>query len=175
MSTATYTGLRAAVRAGGPKPDDMEPEETAEDEGEAGQAKPKPKGKKKDDEYMTESETNAAIAAARAEGFSAATARANTVLASEHYAGREALATTLLANDKLAADEIITALAAAPKAAVPDAGGAEADDEKARANMRKELAAHQPGITGNDGGEPQAEANHGWANIHDEIAKDRQL
>lgn len=162
MSTATYAGLRAAVRAGSPKPDDMEPEDNAEGEDDADEAEAgkKPKGKKKDKEYMTESEASAAIAAARAEGFAEATARANTVLGSEHYVGREALATTMLANDKLGADEIVTMLAAAPKAAAPVAAGAEADDEAARAAMRDNLAAEQPGNTGQAAEEtPEAQAD----------------
>lgn len=117
------------------------PDEDEDDESEAGQKKEKP--------YMTESEANAAIAAARAEGFAEATARANTVLGSEHYAGREALATTMLANDKLSADEIVTMLAAAPKAAAPAAPvSAEADEDTARAEMRQNLLAEQPEPTG---------------------------
>lgn len=120
-------------------PTEMPDEE--EDESEAGKHKEKP--------YMTESEANAAIAAARAEGFAEANARATTVLASEHYAGREALATTMLANDKLSADEIVTMLAAAPKAAAPAAPvSAEADEDTARAEMRQNLLAEQPEPTG---------------------------
>lgn len=120
-------------------PEEMPDEdEDEEDCSEAGDKKGKP--------YMTESEANAAIAAARAEGFAEATARANTVLASEHYAGRETLATTLLATE-LSADSIVAALAAAPKAAAPVADAGE-DDEAARAEMRDRLAAEQPGPTG---------------------------
>lgn len=136
---ATAPAINAASEA---EMDPTEMPDEDEDESEAG-------GKKKDKPYMTESEANAAIAAARAEGFAEASARANTVLASEHYAGREALATTLLANDKLSADEIVTALAAAPKAAAPVApANAEEDDEAARAEMRQNLAAEQPAPTG---------------------------
>lgn len=135
---ATAPAMSAASEA---EMDPTEMPDEDEDESEAGQ-------KKKDKPYMTESEASAAIAAARAEGFAEATARANTVLGSEHYAGREALATTMLANDKLSADEIVTMLAAAPKAATPIAGGAEADDEAARAEMRDNLAAEQPANTG---------------------------
>ncbi len=169
MSTATYAGLRAAVRAGSPKPDDMDPETNSEGEEEADDAEAgkKPKGKKKD-EYMTESEANAAIAAARAEGFAEATARANTVLASEHYAGRETLATTMLANDKLSADEITTMLAAAPKAAAPAASD---DDAAARAEMQARLAAEQPGSTGQV--DPEPKASNGWADVHAELAQER--
>lgn len=132
-------------------PTEMPDEE--EDESEAGKHKEKP--------YMTESEANAAIAAARAEGFAEANARATTVLASEHYVGRENLATTMLANEKLSADEIVTMLAAAPKAAAPAASepAADADDEKARAEMRDKLAAEQPEPTG-QAAEDEPEANN---------------
>lgn len=150
MTTATYAGLRMTARAGKPMPDKEDTMTEGEDEADADEAEAgnKPKGKEKD-EYMTESEANAAIAAARAEGFAEATARANTVLGSEHYAGREALATTMLANDKLSADEIVTMLAAAPKAAAPAAPvSAEADEDTARAEMRQNLLAEQPEPTG---------------------------
>lgn len=148
MSNAAYAGLRMAARAGKPKPDmeDNMPEDEDEMEADEAESEADSKGKKKEKEYMTESEANAAIAAARAEGFAEANARANTVIGSEHYAGRETLAATMLANDKLSADEIVTMLAAAPKAASP--ASAEADDDAARADMRQNLAAEQPDPTG---------------------------
>jgi len=145
-----------AARADKPKPkSDMEeamPDDEAEDDEAEGA------GKKKEKEHMTESEANAAIAAARDEGFAEAQARANAVIGSEHYAGREALATTMLANDKLSGDEIVTMLAAAPKASAPAPAAAEADDDKAREDMRKNLAAEQPGPTGQAADEPEAES-----------------
>lgn len=141
---AAHRANAPAIEANAVTDDDMDPqtqptpdEDEDEDESEA--------GKKKDKPYMTEDEHKAALATARAEGFAEATARANTVLASEHYAGRETLATTMLANDKLSADEIATMLAAAPKAAAPAASD---DDAAAREQMREKLAAEQPAPTG---------------------------
>jgi hypothetical protein len=156
MSTATYAGLRAASRAGSPKPDDMET--TAESEDEAEDAEAEPKAKKKEKEYMTEAEANAAIADATAKAKADERARFASVMASEEYAGRETLAATLLGNDKLSADEIVTALAAAPKAAAPAATTTENDEEAARAEMRQNLAAEQPASTGQAAeDEPQAD------------------
>ena len=90
------------------------------------------------DQDMTEEEMQAAIAAARKEGFEAANARFNTVLASDHFAGREQLAKTLLATD-LSAENIVAALAAAAPAA-PTAATAPANttasDDAAREEMR---------------------------------------
>jgi hypothetical protein len=45
------------------------------------------------------------VAKAVADATAAANARFSAVLASEHYAGRETLAQTLLGNDKLTAEE----------------------------------------------------------------------
>lgn len=103
---------------------------------------------KKKDKPMTTETDQAAIDTARAEGFIAANARFNTVLASEHYTGREALAKTLLANEKLTADEIVAALGAAPKAVaetppadeLTDEQRAEAADTAARDEMQRALA-----------------------------------
>jgi hypothetical protein len=133
-----------------------------EDEMEDGNKKPKSKDKK-DDENMDD----------KASAAKAATDRSLAVMASEHFAGREKLAATLLGSS-MSSDEIITALAAAPKGTSADADP-DSDEDKARANLRKELAANQPGLTGNDGDDLTAEANYGWADIHAEIAKDRQL
>lgn len=52
-------------------------------------------------------------AGAHADSFAAANARALAVMGSEHFAANAALAKTLLANDKLSADEINAALAVA--------------------------------------------------------------
>jgi hypothetical protein len=70
-----------------------------------------------------------AVAAARAEER----ARFSAVMSSEHYKGNEGLASTLLATDKLSADEIITALASA-KPASSNAGVSA--EEAARSEMR---------------------------------------
>ncbi len=160
MTNATYAGLRMAARAGKPMPEkETMPEDEDEAEAEEAEAGKKPKGKKKD-EYMTEDEANAAIAEATAKAKADERARFAAVMASDEYQGRESLAATLLANDKLSADEIVTALAAAPKAAAPAAPepAADADDDKARAEMRDKLAAEQPGETGQAADdEPQAD------------------
>lgn len=86
-------------------------------------------GEDEKEEPMTDTTNDAALAAARAEGRNEANARWNTVLASEHYAGREQLAASLLANDAMSADAIVAALATAP--AAPKAGGL--SDEELRA------------------------------------------
>ena len=88
---------------------------------------------------MTEATDNqAAIDTARAEATTTANARFSTVLASEHYAGREALARNLLASD-LTADAIVTALAASNPAPVAAAAAVD-PDAAARAEMKRALA-----------------------------------
>lgn len=72
---------------------------------------------------------------ANASAFAAANARALAVVNCEHFAANSSLATTLLANDKLSADEIVEALAAA-KPATADA------DEAARKEMKAALASN---------------------------------
>jgi len=91
---------------------------------------------------LTQADMDAAVAAAVTEATVAATAAATkaererhaTVLASEHYAGREALAHKLLAKD-LDAETIADALSAAPKAAAP---AAKADENPFTAAMNAE-------------------------------------
>jgi len=61
-----------------------------------------------------------AAAKAFANGLKAGTDRALAVMASEHFAGREAQAAKLLGNPKLSADEIVGMLAE-----MPDASGAQ--------------------------------------------------
>lgn len=110
----------------------------------------KKKSKDKEKDYMDDK----AIAEAKAEVHQ----RYSTVMASEHYAGREKLAATLLANDKMSADEIVTALAAAAPAA--PAKAIDGDDDAARAEMREKLAAEQPAATGQAAeDEPSAQAD----------------
>lgn len=97
------------------------------------------------------------IAAARAEERG----RFNAVMSSAHYAGNEALASTLLANDKLTGAEIVAALAVAKPA-----GGNASAEEAARAEMRAALT--RPGNSGIDAGGGASAgqpANHsaGWA------------
>ncbi len=101
-------------------------------------------------------------------------ARMATVLASEHYSGREGLAANLLGTD-MSAEQIVGALAAAPKAAAEP--GADVDGED-RQLMRDQLAnAGNPDLGGADS-DPDAAAkakanNHGWADIHAEIQASR--
>lgn len=93
--------------------------------------------KKKEASMADETTTEAALEQARTEAATAATKAANArfsaVLASEHYAGRETLAQTLLGNDKMSAEEITAALAVAPK------GGTEASTTDADAAAREEM------------------------------------
>lgn len=164
ISDDQKAGLAAALNAAANAGDMPKKTGDYEDEDEMEDGKKKPKSKdKKDDENMDD----------RASAAKAATDRSLAVMASEHFAGREKLAATLLGSS-MSSDEIITALAAAPKGTSADADP-DSDEDKARANLRKELAANQPGLTGNDGDDLTAEANYGWADIHAEIAKDRQL
>lgn len=163
---------RASVSiAASDDPDPEYPEDEPEDEQE-------PASKKKDKKPMTnESETEAAIAKAKADATTAANARFSAVLASAEFAGRETLAQTLLAQEALDADAIIAALAAAPKpaAATTSKGDEGDDDDKARADMRKNLGSEQPGRTA-DTGDDELEAaaeNYGWEKIHQEVAEAR--
>jgi hypothetical protein len=129
-----------AARAASPDPE-MDPTETEPDSDEDDTSAKK--GKNKDKKPMDPNCNDAAIAQAKAEGFAEANQRFSTVLASEHYAGREQLASALLANDKLSADEIITALAAAAPAqpAASTTTGAQSAEEAARAEMRSAIEA----------------------------------
>ena len=148
MSNGAYAGLRMAARAAMPDPE-TDPNETEPDNDED-DASPAD-GKTKDKTPMDTNCNASALAQAKAEGFAEANARFNTVLASDQYAGRELLAKTLLGNDKLSADEIVTALAAAPKIEASPLASADADDGLARADMRAALAAEQPAATAAEG------------------------
>lgn len=76
---------------------------------------------------------------ANASAFAQVHARFQTVMASDHYAGNEALAQQLLGNEKLSAAEITAALATVKK---PDQAAANAAAEEAgRAEMRAALTA----------------------------------
>lgn len=119
----------------------------------------------KEEPNMTDTTNDAAIAAARAEGRNEANARWNTVLASEHYAGREQLAAQLLSNDAMTAEAIVAALAAAPAAPKATTLTEEQQREAAEEGGRKELkSALESGKNSNvdpDGGkssDKQAEA-----------------
>ena len=105
------------------------------------------------DEEEPEMTDTTAMNEAVAQAVAAERTRTNAVLASEHYAGREALATNLLATD-LSAEQITAALASATKvepAAIttpaPDA------DEAARAEMRAAITDNaNSGIEAGSGG-----------------------
>jgi hypothetical protein len=140
----------------------------------AGGGNPKPNSPEKPDdedtedeeEIMTEQEIEKMKADARAEGVSASHARYNAVLASEHFAGREAMATKLLAKDGLSADDIIDVLSGAPAtaAAAPAALDKNSPDFKAAvdAQARDAMAKLLPTAADNadlrDGGEPDTSA-----------------
>lgn len=147
----TPTPAPAASASDDEDEDDMETE---------GDGEKKPKSKKKGTN-MNDKESSA----------NAGTQRALAVMASEHFAGREKLAATLLANEKLSADEITNILAASnPAAATPSSDD---DDAKARADMRAKIAAEQPGELGDDDASVTASAAADWDAIHAEVAKDR--
>jgi hypothetical protein len=139
----------AAAHAAEAEPSASDDED--EDDTDAPSMGDKKKSKDKEKDYMDDK----AIAEAKAEER----ARFGAVMASEHYQGREKLAATLLANDKMSADEIITALAAAAPAAPAKADDGD-DDAAARAAMRDKLAAEQPGPTGQAADEPEPEADN---------------
>lgn len=104
------------------------------------------------------------VATARAEERKRFTA----VMSSEHYKGREALAATLLANDKLGADDIIAALASA------NASNAESSaDAEAGAAMLKAMQAMGNPDTTDSGKGQQQEADFGWGKIHAEVRERR--
>lgn len=122
---------------------------------------------------MTTTTDQAAIETARADGFKEATDRATAVLASEHFAGREALATTLLGNAKLTSDEIIASLAVAPggNANVAPALTEEQQRQAAEEGGRKEMTeALQTSANSNiDASQPpapgeEAKVQAGWKN-----------
>lgn len=104
------------------------------------------------------------VAAARAEERK----RYTSVMSSEHYKGRESLAATLLGNDKLSADEIITALASA-SASVSDG----AADAEAGATLLNAMKAFGNPDTADAKTGNQQQANHGWSDIHAEVRERR--
>lgn len=128
------------------------------------------------DDTDTKAATEAARKEGHAVGFKAANDRVKAVLASEHYAGREALATTLLDNDSMSAEQITTALAAAPKAA-PTAALTEeqikaAAEEGGRQEMKAALEDSQNSSIDASGGaggnkpDPKAAADAIWTRAY---------
>lgn len=164
LSDEQKAGLAASLNPAanaGDKPKKASDDEDEDDIETEDDGTKKPKSKKKDDEYMDD----------KASAAKAATDRSLAVMASEHFAGREKLAATLLGSS-MSADEIVTALAAAPKGATPSTDSESDDDAKARADMRAKLAAEQPGNLGADDA-PESGAVTNWSDIHAEVAKDR--
>lgn len=149
MKTGAYAGLRMAARAATPDPEqdpnEIEPDGDPDDES----APPKERNKKD----MKPMDTNCNDTAV-AQAVAAERTRTTTVLASEHYAGREKLAASLLATE-LGADQIVAALAAATPAAAVASDDPEA---AARSEMQDALAANRnSGIDpGSGGGSPEA-------------------
>lgn len=147
MSDEQKIALAASLTPAANAAEAMEPEE---DEEEMEDGKKKPKTMKKD-KNMDEDEDMKA---------KAATDRAIAVLSHEHAQGRMDVATGLLANDKLSADEIITVLAAMDPAEKPDPEAA------ARAEMQAALNDNANSeIEANDGAAPKTKANA--ANVWD--------
>lgn len=115
-------------------------------------------------EASASAEASDPVAAARAEERS----RYTTVMASEHYQGREQLAQSMLANDKLSASEIVSMLATAPKttasASEGDAGAGAVLEAIRSSNAALESSASNI---------PAQAANHGWGDIHAELRERR--
>lgn len=155
MSDEQKAELFAAARAAHPEPDSTEPDGDKDDANCSKCKEPMKDGKCS--KCSANAEANAADPAltARAEER----ARFTAVMSSEHYKGRESLAATLLASDKLSADEIIAALAASGTA------GSNASDDAARAEMRAAISAStNSNVDANGPGQSSASANHrdGW-------------
>lgn len=159
MNNGAYAGLRRAPRAAMPEPDDNDdelPEDDCTD------------GKKKDknmDKTHTQDDVDTAAAQAASAATKAANERFNAVLASEHFAGREALGQKLLSNDKLSAEDIIDMLQAAEKKPEPEAS----DDG---GNMLAQMREGADADLGTEGGDTTLQAeNHGWGTAHARVAK----
>lgn len=164
-----FAGLPAALKAtkDAPKskPEDNQEPETPENEDEDEQSPPS-KGK---DSEMTEAEHQAAVAAAQAEARSATMKesrdRMTAVMASEHYAGREAYAGKLLTKESLAtasAEDIIDLLADGPKVektGLTEEQQREAAEKGGREEMKDALAGGKNSdIEANDPGKPGGKA-----------------
>lgn len=179
MAESKRLAAHRATAASASDPDPLIPE-TPDDEDECA-------GKKKDKKQMSDNtDTEAAVAAARTEATKAANVRFTTVLASEHYAGREQLAQTLLANDKLTAEEIVLALNVAPKAAAesvtPPAGAMtpeqqqEAAEAAARAEMKAALdeTKNSSADANSGGGTDKAKASAGaWDRVYADLSPNK--
>lgn len=113
---AAIRAAAAGVHAPVDVDEDTDESPETSDEGEGDQ--PATKSKKKEP-VMADENTNAAVDTAKKEGhtagFKAANDRMNAVMASEHYAGREASAAKMLSKEALGSDDIIDLLAVMPK------------------------------------------------------------
>lgn len=172
MKNGAYAGLRMAARAASPDPE-QDPTEIEPEGGEEEASAPKDR-KQKDKKPMDTNCNDDAVAQAVA----AERTRTNTVLASEHYAGREKLAANLLSTG-LSADEIVTALVAAEMPIAAAADPAKAEDaaltemrEAIDQNANSALDANVSG--GGEGANGQAN-NFGWGEIHAEIQERRTV
>lgn len=161
MNNGAYAGLRRAPRAAMPDPDETE---TPEDE--CAEGKDKETNMEK---THTQADVDQAVATASAAAMKAASERYNTVLASEHYAGRETLAQALLAKDALSAQDIIETLQAAEKKSAPEASADEGGDMLATMRLGADAD------LGTEGGEEHAVKadNYGWGKAHAKVAKMR--
>ena len=119
------------------------------------------------DKTHTQADVDQAAAAAKPRRPRPQTTASTAVLASEHYAGRETLAHSLLAKDALSAADIIETLQAAEKKAAPEASADEGS------NMLASMREGADADLGTEGGEElDAKAdNHGWGKAHAKIAK----
>ena len=117
---------------------------------------------------MAEEQPDLAAIQAKAteDAIASANARLNAVLASEHYKGREPLATTLMKSPTMSADDIIAALAVSP---APVAAAAAQDEADGKAMIEEMKAGNAPalGVDAGQGG-PAAKQNS-WAAIYDEM------
>jgi len=130
MNNGAYAGLRRAPRAAMPDPEN---DELPEDESAEGKDK-----ETNMDKTHTQADVDQAAQAAATAAAKAANERFSTVLASEHYAGRETLAHSLLAKDVLSAADIIETLQAAEKKTAPEASADEGSTMLS--NMRSMMA-----------------------------------
>lgn len=157
-----FAGLPAALKA--TKASSEAPEDI-EDEGDG--SPPPAKSKKKEPVMADETQTAAALDAAKKEGhdagFKAATDRFNAVMASEHYAGREASAAKLLTNGALfsaSADDVCAILADMPKVerrALTEDQQREAAEEGGRKEMQEVLGKGANSNIDADAGKAKAE------------------
>lgn len=167
-----FAGLPARLKAvKDAAKDEHEDDENLNTDHDDDGASPPSKSKRKDKD-MAEADQNAAVDTAKKEGhdagFKAATDRFSAVMASEHYAGREAAAGKLLTKASLfsaSADDIVDLLADMPKveqAALTEEQQREAAEEAGRKEMKEALETGKNSnidAGGNGGGKDKAESS----------------